>query len=136
MKSNLGKNLALNLAPNDNCFTEELIDISWIEFKLSISNWKRFECYFPLLKPKKRARFLLPFRQSKWKYESMKPNLSQKAMKLAPNDSYMTIFVSFTSYIYINTIFKVTNKLEEKNIFYYKCASFVPSNAGDDHMIM
>ena len=25
-----------------------------------------------------------------WNYESMKPNLSQKAMKLAPNDNYLT----------------------------------------------
>ena len=62
----------------------------------------------------------------------MKANLSQKAMKLAPNDNYMYIFVSFTSYIYIYTIFKVINKFEK--IFCYKCASFVPVFAGDDHI--
>ena len=168
MKSNLSQNLALKLVPNDNYFTEKLVDISWIEFqlfisnwkrfdpyfpllkqknwaqffwnesfwmksqskglevsikwqllhwgiefKLFISNWKRFDLYFPLLKPKNQARFLLPFRQSKWKHESMKANLSQKAMKLAPNDNYMSIFVSFTSYIYINTIFKVINNFQK-----------------------
>ena len=53
-----------------------------MKFKLFISNWKRFDPYFPLLKTKKWARFLLPFRQSKWKYESMKPNLSQKVTKV------------------------------------------------------
>ena len=91
MKSNLSQNLALKLASNENYFTEELLGILWIEFKLFISNWKRFDpYYFPLLKTKKRAHFLLPFLQSKWKYESMKPNLSQKAMKLAPNDKYLT----------------------------------------------
>ena len=71
------------------------------------------------------------------KHESMKVNLSQKAMKLAPNDNCMSIFVSFTSYIYIHiyTIFKVLNKFE--NFFFcYKCTSFVPSNDGDDHMNM
>ena len=41
-------------------------------------------------KKKKRVRFLLPIRQSKWKHESMKANLSQKALKLGPNDSYFT----------------------------------------------
>ena len=76
MKSNLSANLALKLAPNDNSFTEELVGILWTEFKLFISNWKRFDLYFPLLKPKNRARFLLPVRQSKWKHESMKANLS------------------------------------------------------------
>ena len=75
-------NLALKLAPNDNYFTEELVGILWTEFKLFSSNWKRFDPYFPLLKTKKRAHFLLPFRQSKWKYESMKPNLSQKVTKV------------------------------------------------------
>ena len=29
---------AKKLGPNDNCFTEELLGISWIEFKLFISN--------------------------------------------------------------------------------------------------
>ena len=98
-----------------------------IEFKLFISNWKRFDLYFPLLKPKNQARFLLPFRQSKWKHESMKANLSQKAMKLAPNDNYMSIFVSFTSYIHKHYIQSYWKK---KIFFGYKYASFVPSNAG------
>ena len=75
-------NLALKLAPNDNYFIEELVGILWIEFKLFISNWKRFHPYFPLLITKKPAGFLLPFRQCKCKYESMKPNLSQKVTKV------------------------------------------------------
>ena len=70
MKSNLSQNLALKLVSNENYFTEELLGILWIEFKLFISNWKRFAPYFPLLKTKKQARFLLPFHQSKWKYEA------------------------------------------------------------------
>ena len=58
-------------------FTEELFGISWIEFKLFISNWKRFDCYFPMLKPKKMGPFF-------W----MKSNLSQNlALKLGPNDN-------------------------------------------------
>ena len=75
MKVNLSQNLALKLAPNDNYFTEELVGILWIEFKLFISNWKLFGSYFPLLKPKKkRAHFLLPFRQNMkvWKQISVK----------------------------------------------------------------
>ena len=37
-----------NLSRKAMKFTEELVDISWVEFKLFISNWKRFD---PLLKP-------------------------------------------------------------------------------------
>ena len=62
--------------------------MNWIQvvyFKL-----KEIWPLFSTAKDKKRACFLLPFRQSKWKYEIMKPNLSQKAMKLAPNDNYFT----------------------------------------------
>ena len=93
--------------------------ISRIEFKLLTSNWKRFDLYFPLLKPKNRARFLLPFRQTKWKYESMKPNLSQKALKLAYHIHtyiYIYIYIYRSSYIYIYTIFKVISKFEKKKI--------------------
>ena len=56
MKANLSQNLALKLAPNENYFTAELVGILWTEFKLFIWNWKRFDLYFPLLKPKNRAR--------------------------------------------------------------------------------
>ena len=69
MKPNLSQNLALKLAANNNYFTEELVGILWIEFKLFISNWKRFDLYLPLLKPKNWARFLFPFRQTfEWKH--------------------------------------------------------------------
>ena len=65
-------------------FTEELVGISWIEFKLFISNWKRFDLYFPLLKPKKRAGFFFFWMKAfEW-------NLGQKALKLASNDNYFT----------------------------------------------
>ena len=37
MKPNLSQK-AMKLGPNDNCFTEKLLGISWIEFKLFISN--------------------------------------------------------------------------------------------------
>ena len=37
MKPNLSQK-AMKLGPNDNCFTEELLGISWIDFKLVISN--------------------------------------------------------------------------------------------------
>ena len=70
MKANLSQNLALKLAPNGNYFTEELVGILWIEFKLYISNWKRFDLYLPLLKTKNRARFLFPFCQTfEWKHK-------------------------------------------------------------------
>ena len=38
MKANLSQNLALKLARNDNYFTEELVGILGIEFKLFIPN--------------------------------------------------------------------------------------------------
>ena len=57
MKANLSQK-ALKLGPNDNCFTEELVGILWTEFKLFISNWSKFDLYFPLLKPKKGLFFL------------------------------------------------------------------------------
>ena len=60
MKAYLSPNLALKLAPNKNYFTEELIDILWTEFKLFISNWKKFDLYFPLLKAKKALVFYFP----------------------------------------------------------------------------
>ena len=64
-------NSVLKLSPNENYFSEELVGILWTEFKLFISNWKRFDLYLPLLKPKNRVRFLLPFHQSKWKQISV-----------------------------------------------------------------
>ena len=59
MKSNLSQNLALKLVSNENYLTEELLGISWIEFKFFTSSWKRFDLYFPLLKPKKGFFFFL-----------------------------------------------------------------------------
>ena len=63
--------------------------MNWIQvvyFKLKV--------IWPLFSPskaKKPRSFLLPFRQIfEWKHESMKPNLSQKAMKLGPNDNCFT----------------------------------------------
>ena len=41
-KSQLKK--AMKLGPNDNWGTGRYL---WIEFKLFISNWKRFDLYFP-----------------------------------------------------------------------------------------
>ena len=79
MKAIPSPNLALELDPNDNYFTEEPIGVLWIEFKLFISNWKRFDPYFPLLTKKNGLVFYFPSA----KFESMKANLSQKAMKLA-----------------------------------------------------
>ena len=79
MKPNLSQKVR-KLVPNDDCFTEELVGILSIEFKLFISNWKRFDCYFPLLKPKKGFVFF-------W----TKSNLSQNlALKLAYNENYFT----------------------------------------------
>ena len=53
-------NLALKLFPKENYFTEELVGLLWTEFKLFISNWKRFDLYLALLKPKKNALFYFP----------------------------------------------------------------------------
>ena len=104
MKANLNQNLALKLGPNENYFTEELVGILWIVFKLFISNWKRFDRYFPLLKTKKRAHFYFPSAKAN---ESMKANLSQKALKLASNDN------SFTEGLIVNWIQVVYFKLKE-----------------------
>ena len=62
---------------------------------------------FSTSKDKKRARFFLPFRQSKWKHESMKANLSQKTLTLGPNDKY------FTEELIVNWIQVVYFKLKE-----------------------
>ena len=80
MKAIPSPNLALKLAPNDNYFIEELAGILWIEFKLFVSKWKRFSP----AKAKKPSLFFTSLD------ESVKANLSQKAMKLAPNDNYFT----------------------------------------------
>ena len=78
MKAIPSPNLALELDPNNNYFTEEPIGVLWIEFKLFISNWKRFDPYFPLLTKKTGSFF-------------MKSDLSQNlALKLASNDNYFT----------------------------------------------
>ena len=47
METNLRLNLALKLSLNENYFTEKLMGISLTEFKLFISNWRRFDLYFP-----------------------------------------------------------------------------------------
>ena len=60
MKAKLSPNLTLKLAPNENYFTEELVGILWTEFKLFISNWKRFDLYVPLLKAKNALVFNFP----------------------------------------------------------------------------
>ena len=66
MKANISPNLALKLSSKENYFTEELVGILWTEFKLFISNWKRFNLYFQLLKPKKGLFFTsLPPKQRK-----------------------------------------------------------------------
>ena len=75
VKANLCQNLALKLCPNENYFTKEQVGISWTEFKLSISNWKRFDLYLPLLKPKKPSSF----------FTSLPPNLWMKAWNLSAN---------------------------------------------------
>ena len=76
MKVNLSQKLALKLAPNNNYSTEELVDISWIEFKLFISNWKIFDWYFPMLKPKNGLVFYFPSAKA-WKYESKSQSKGQ-----------------------------------------------------------
>ena len=69
VKVNLSQNLALKLASNDNYFTEELVGIIWIKFKLFISNWKIWPVFAPA-KAKKPSWFFLPFRQIfEWKHE-------------------------------------------------------------------
>ena len=80
MKVNLSPNLALKLASNDNYFTEELVGILWTEFKLFSSNWKRFDFYFPLLKPKKWALFYFPSAKA-WKYESKSQSKGHEGQK-------------------------------------------------------
>ena len=76
MKANLSQDLALKLAPKENYLTEELVGILQTEFQLFISNWKRFDLYFPSLKPKKEFVFLnesksqskfVPEVRSQWK---------------------------------------------------------------------
>ena len=44
--TSLDKCMKANLSQKAMKFTEELFGISWIEFKLFISNWKRFDCGF------------------------------------------------------------------------------------------
>ena len=62
-------NLVLKLSPNKNYLTEELVGILSTEFKLFISNWKRFDPYFSPLKTKKGLNFYFPSAKT-WKYES------------------------------------------------------------------
>ena len=70
MTANLSQNLALKLAPNDNYFTEKLLGILWTEFKLFISNWKRFDPYFPLLRTKKNRLDFYFLSAKTWKHNS------------------------------------------------------------------
>ena len=80
MKPNLSQK-AMKLGPNDNWGNGRYL---WIDFMLLISNWKRFD-------PAKAKKMeLVIFTSLPPKYESMKPNLSQKAMKLGPNDNCFT----------------------------------------------
>ena len=65
-----------NLSQKAMKLTEELFVISWIEFKLFISNWKWFDCYFPLLKPKKWACFLNEIKSQ-----------SKFGLEVGPNDN-------------------------------------------------
>ena len=119
MKANLSQK-ALKLASNDNYFTEDLI-VNWIQvvyFKL-----KEIWPLFSTAKNKKRALFLLPFHQSKWKHESMKANLSQKALKLASNDNY------FTEELNSSRLFQTSRDLplisqKTELVFYFSCCQF------------
>ena len=96
MKPNLSQK-AMKLSPNDNRGT---VRNSWIEFKKFISNWKRFDLYFPLPKPKYWARFYFSW----WKYQTKS---QPKAMKLSPNDNRGTVRNSW------NWIQEVYFKLKE-----------------------
>ena len=113
-----------------------LSEISCLEvsFQWQLRNWIqvlyfKLKVIWPLFSPakaKKPARFLLTFRQSKWKYESMKPNLSQKAMKLA-------LYIIYIQHVYIYINYIQSYKQIWKLFFCYKCASFVPVCAGICH---
>ena len=59
--------------------------MNWIQVVL-----KEIWLLFSNAKAKKPSSIFISFDESKWNYESMKPNLSQKAMKLASNDNYFT----------------------------------------------
>ena len=131
-------NLVLKIAPNENYFTEELVSILWTEFKLFISNWKRFDLYLALLKPKNRARFLVPFCQSKWKHlSSLNVWLYLASICLISfKDVYFCFFyIIYIHTLYIYTIFKVISKSENILNFCHKCASFVPIFAACDHTV-
>ena len=79
--TSLDESMKANLSQKAMKFTEELVGISWIEFKLFISNWKRFDLYFPLLKPKKQRSFFFFLNESFcMKYQSKRP----------PNDNCFT----------------------------------------------
>ena len=75
-------NLALKLSPNKT--TEELVGISWTEFKLFIQTEADLISIFPCYKAKKLGSFFTSLD------ESMKANLHQKAIQLGPNDTYFT----------------------------------------------
>ena len=62
----------------------------------------------------------------------MKPNLSQKAMKLAPNDNYSTEEHHIYTFIHYIQSYKQIRKL----FFCYQCANFVPVLACIVHMNM
>ena len=130
----------LVVSSNDNYFTEELVNILWIEIKLFISNWKRFDLYLPLLKLKNRACFLLPFRQIfEWKHE-ISANLTFNNMNSVhkiPTSSSVKQFslgdnfkVKFISYQSLNVWYA--------GMIWYVCilASLVPVFSADDRVAM
>ena len=86
----------------------------------------------------KKGLFLLPFRQIKWKLESMKANLSQKSLKLASNDNYFTeeLITEFKLFTSNWKRFSPAKGKKPSLFFASLVASFVPSNAGGDHMVM
>ena len=102
----------------------------WLtEFKLFTSNWKSFDLYLSLLKPKKKKKtlFLLHFRQTfEWKQFLMKANLSQKALKSAPTDNHFTgeLIVDWIQVVYLKLkeiwpLFSITKGKKTSPLFFH-----------------
>ena len=129
MKPNLTQK-AMKLGPNDNWGTGRYF---WIEFKLFISNWKRFD---PAKAKKTELVFYFPSAKA-WKYECMKPNLSPKARKFT-EELVDISWVEFKLFIFqLKEIWPLFSPAKAKNwdrFLCYKCASFVPVCAGIIHM--